>query len=631
MTHKKHWIAALLCLLLLLSVFPASVFAEDIDIDLVDVDGGEDGEAITEEELSDDLIAVVEGDDAWIIETGSVDYQPVEREYGRLLLDVDWSLIEQVEHQNGGQACACYALAYCRTLLDGVPHQYSEYNIGTVERAWCSWVLGDYDMRSCLDLYEAYDVIYQELCSGNPVIACVSGSRATQHYIAIVGFENAVSGQPLSANNFLIIDSIAPRFQVENMGAVGYDLKLLSNGCYQLDCDTTEQSVSFEAHASSYLSRCRFTPSHRSLTLTKSAALQTLPCPTAASADSRFVAALPVGSAFTAYAIVENAAGEYWYKGRSAAGREGYVYAGYVSEGTALYSDISVSDPELPLQQRPGEPFSLRGRLRAAVNEFSAVSAWVYAGADTASTRLTGGEVYPDLQYYSLDQSELSERLRFRELRTGCYTFVLAVKCRSYFSTDGKTLQYSEEELPLITHGFTVGKVASYLVRYDANGGSGAPGAQVKVKNYALTLSDKTPTRSGYRFVGWAADRNADAARYLPGEPYQTNEPLVLYAVWQPCPEPTIVSQPKSVTAALGSAAKFAVKASGEDLRYQWFYRASFEGSWHPCTGAGAATASYSPAAGEYRDGYCFRCAVSNDAGTVYSGSAMLTVVSIPR
>ena len=73
----------------------------------------------------------------------------------------------------------------------------------------------------------------------------------------------------------------------------------------------------------------------------------------------------------------------------------------------------------------------------------------------------------------------------------------------------------------------------TYTVRYDANGGSGAPSAQTKVEDRALTLSSTTPTRAGYTFLGWSSDASAASSTYAPGGTYTANADVTLYAVWQ--------------------------------------------------------------------------------------------------
>mgnify|MGYP005763048663 CR=1 FL=1 len=81
-----------------------------------------------------------------------------------------------------------------------------------------------------------------------------------------------------------------------------------------------------------------------------------------------------------------------------------------------------------------------------------------------------------------------------------------------------------------------------YTIRYDANGGSGAPPAQTKTQGVPLVLSDVQPTRTGYTFLGWSRNSNALHADYGPGDRYMIDLSATLYAVWQKNPEIYTVS-----------------------------------------------------------------------------------------
>lgn len=72
----------------------------------------------------------------------------------------------------------------------------------------------------------------------------------------------------------------------------------------------------------------------------------------------------------------------------------------------------------------------------------------------------------------------------------------------------------------------------SYTVSYNANGGSGAPSAQTKWKDQALTLSSTVPSRTGHTFKGWATSASGSVA-YSAGGSYTANANVTLYAVWQ--------------------------------------------------------------------------------------------------
>ena len=76
-------------------------------------------------------------------------------------------------------------------------------------------------------------------------------------------------------------------------------------------------------------------------------------------------------------------------------------------------------------------------------------------------------------------------------------------------------------------------KAVVYTISYDANGGSGAPAAQQKLKGTALTLSTTKPTLSGYTFKGWALSKTATTVAYAPGASYTEDADATLYAVWE--------------------------------------------------------------------------------------------------
>jgi len=72
----------------------------------------------------------------------------------------------------------------------------------------------------------------------------------------------------------------------------------------------------------------------------------------------------------------------------------------------------------------------------------------------------------------------------------------------------------------------------TYTVTYNANDGTGAPMAQTKKHNIALTLSTVIPTRTGYTFTGWNTDVESDGMSYASGASYTANANVTLYAQW---------------------------------------------------------------------------------------------------
>jgi uncharacterized protein (TIGR02145 family)/uncharacterized repeat protein (TIGR02543 family) len=76
-------------------------------------------------------------------------------------------------------------------------------------------------------------------------------------------------------------------------------------------------------------------------------------------------------------------------------------------------------------------------------------------------------------------------------------------------------------------------KVNTYTVKYDANGGTGAPADQEKTCGVALTLSSVVPTRAdGFAFASWNTLANGKGMSYAPEANYADNASVTLYAQW---------------------------------------------------------------------------------------------------
>ncbi|MBQ2062665.1 MAG: hypothetical protein II458_08355 [Oscillospiraceae bacterium] len=131
--------------------------------------------------------------------------------------------------------------------------------------------------------------------------------------------------------------------------------------------------------------------------------------------------------------------------------------------------------------------------------------------------------------------------------------------------------------------------------------------------NTAASLTVKaTEARNGYQFKCRVSNANGSA--------YTKVVTLKVSA------KPVIVVQPADQYPVGGITAKFTVKASGADLTYQWYYRTSETGTWRKSTLTGAATATLSVKAKVERDGYQYRCKISNANGSVYTAPATLNL-----
>ena len=88
--------------------------------------------------------------------------------------------------------------------------------------------------------------------------------------------------------------------------------------------------------------------------------------------------------------------------------------------------------------------------------------------------------------------------------------------------------------------------LATYTVRYDANGGNGAPAShgwrlEDGFIDYIL-VANTVPTRAGYRFLGWSTQRDGSASVWQPGETVTSHtgpHNWTLYAQWAQAAPPT--------------------------------------------------------------------------------------------
>lgn len=137
---------------------------------------------------------------------------------------------------------------------------------------------------------------------------------------------------------------------------------------------------------------------------------------------------------------------------------------------------------------------------------------------------------------------------------------------------------------------YAVWKANTWTVKYNANGGSGAPADQTKTYGQTLKLSSTKPTRLDYNFKGWATSKaNADkgTVSYVAGANYTENAAITLYAVWELAyVRPRITNLTISRCDSAGN-----ISESGTYLRYDFKWATDLTGvyiqcQWKPQTAA---------------------------------------------
>lgn len=107
---------------------------------------------------------------------------------------------------------------------------------------------------------------------------------------------------------------------------------------------------------------------------------------------------------------------------------------------------------------------------------------------------------------------------------------------------DGSGKKYSHDETFKLESNlelYAIWESKGYEVKYNANGGYGAPPSQAKIHNVDLTLSSKKPTTmiasdiaTYFPFMHWNTKKDGSGTIYHPGSKYQRNESMTLYAQW---------------------------------------------------------------------------------------------------
>ncbi len=95
--------------------------------------------------------------------------------------------------------------------------------------------------------------------------------------------------------------------------------------------------------------------------------------------------------------------------------------------------------------------------------------------------------------------------------------------------------------------------------------------------------------------------------------------------------KPVISKQPQSIASAPGKDVQFTVTATGESLSYQWQVCEAGKTTWKNSPATGNQTATLTIPATTSRNGYKYRCVVTNKAGKTVSAAATLTVATAPK
>lgn len=152
-------------------------------------------------------------------------------------------------------------------------------------------------------------------------------------------------------------------------------------------------------------------------------------------------------------------------------------------------------------------------------------------GTDTWIKTVYGGE----RNYFS--QMEIPTLTKSGCTADGWYmTNASGTVYRQYFDTGDATEFYAHWSCSSSggeTGGGETPTPTTYTVKYDANGGTGAPSNQTKKQGESLTISTAKPTKTGYTFTSWNTKKDGTGSAYAAGGKYSSNANVILYAQYE--------------------------------------------------------------------------------------------------
>lgn len=177
------------------------------------------------------------------------------------------------------------------------------------------------------------------------------------------------------------------------------------------------------------------------------------------------------------------------------------------------------------------------GRVRIKVECFiNSVNGYWFSGLSVHGGAAVNG------QWSTVDQTNVSIAqnsgvgLVSKEIWVNRTKAAQSVLCIAEARVSGFAAGTSRSDLRI-----SVPPLPSHTVSYNANGGSGAPGAATKWYGEDFYISNQKPTRANHVFQYWATAANGSGTRYNPGQRYLPDANVILYAVWKLATKPPTI------------------------------------------------------------------------------------------
>lgn len=113
------------------------------------------------------------------------------------------SIIGTQESTGHTICCPSFSCAYADAILDGTVN--SHYHYGCSNCRWADWGGGNSSYRDLGSSQALLREAYDEISAGRPTVVHVSASYG-QHWITLIGYQNAVDPDDLTLSNFIALD-----------------------------------------------------------------------------------------------------------------------------------------------------------------------------------------------------------------------------------------------------------------------------------------------------------------------------------------------------------------------------------------------------------------------------------------
>lgn len=212
--------------------------------------------------------------------------------------------------------------------------------------------------------------------------------------------------------------------------------------------------------------------------------------------------------------------------------RDGYTFSGWSTNSSCS----AIANLRTPISL--GKNLTYYACWKTTTTTPTAYTVTFYANGGTFST----GKDYWTKTVYSGERNYFSQMgiptLTLSECTAdGWYmTNASGTVYRQYFDTGDATEFYAHWSCSSSggeAGGGETPTPTTYTVKYDANGGTGAPSNQTKKQGESLTISTAKPTKTGYTFTSWNTKKDGTGTKYDIGASYTTDADLTLYAQYK--------------------------------------------------------------------------------------------------